>query len=87
MTAVNPGGFDPRFPPPWLYGDTWEERAAIVIEGFAEMPDPGSLTGYAHMSGDIKYAPEPIKEKVRAAFNARIAILERLYPSLRKKTA
>jgi hypothetical protein len=87
MAAQSNPGFDTRRPPPWLYGDTWEERAAIVISGFAAMPDPGAVTGYAQMCPDIKHAPEDIKAKVRAAYSARIAELEKLSPPERKKIA
>ena len=85
--TTKPANFDTRRPPPWLYGDTWEQRADIVIAGFNAMPDPGALTGYAHFCGDIAHAPEAIKAKVRAAFNARIVELEKLLPTERKKIA
>lgn len=64
--------FDTRYPPPWLKGDTWRQRAAIVIDGFRAMPDVVSLEGYAKTCGDIAYAPAEIKARVRRAYDARL---------------
>lgn len=68
--------FDTRYPPPWLKGDTWRQRAAIVIEGFRAMPDAKSLDGYAKMCGDIAHAPAEIKARVRRAYEARMRQLK-----------
>jgi hypothetical protein len=64
--------FDTRRPPPWLKGDTWRERAAIVIAGFRAMPSAASLDGYAKFCADIAHAPVDIKARVRRAFDARM---------------
>lgn len=82
----DPAGFDTRFPPPWLHGATWEERAANVIAGFAAMPDAASVLGYARLCPDIKHAPDHIKTMVRVAYNARVSELER-HQAQRTKTA
>lgn len=67
--------FDTRRPPPWLKGDTWRERAMIVISGFRAMPDATALEGYARFCTDIAHAPAAIKARVRRAFDARLAQL------------
>jgi hypothetical protein len=71
---------DTRRPPPWLKGDTWRERAAIVIAGFRAMPDASSLKGYAAFCTDIAQAPPEIKTRVRRAFDFR---MEQLRPERR----
>lgn len=67
---------DKRVPPPWLKGDTWAQRAAIVIMGFRAMPDAASLDGYARLCSDIAEAPAEIKARVRKAFEARMRQLK-----------
>jgi hypothetical protein len=64
--------FDKRRPPPWLKGETWRERAAIVIAGFRAMPDAASLDGYAKFCRDIAHAPAEIRARVRKAYDKRI---------------
>lgn len=67
---------DKRVPPPWLKGDTWAQRAAIVIAGFRAMPDIPSLQGYARLCTDIAEAPADIKARLRKAFDARLRQLQ-----------
>jgi hypothetical protein len=67
---------DKRYPPPWLKGDTWAQRAAIVIAGFRAMPDAPSLEGYAKICADVAHAPAEIKARVRKAFEARMRKLK-----------
>jgi hypothetical protein len=69
MTAPS---FDTRFPPPWLRGDTWRQRAASVIDGFRAMPDQTALEGYAKFCTDIAFAPAEIRARVRRAYDARL---------------